>query len=138
MANRKLSQVLIESQTTRKQIQGSMVDIAATKISEIVGYCAMGALYCESGLLQDSKDKGRIVYPTEKAMIEYFMGEGGYSAVQVPVDCNFCKDVTDPLRTYNRARQFSTGWITSYMIHMNDFHKMTFEQIGKELERLGF
>lgn len=45
---KKMSQVLIESQETRRQIIGNLVRL---RNGEIESYCALGALGCEAGLI---------------------------------------------------------------------------------------
>lgn len=45
----KISQVLIDSEGVRNQITGHLVDLSAD--GEPIGYCALGALACEKGLI---------------------------------------------------------------------------------------
>lgn len=131
---KKISQVLIESQTTRKQAIGSLFD-HAHKIEEIESYCAMGALMCESELLKDSENKGiySIHFPADSVIIEHFAG-AGVNYVKQPARCSFCKEGTD---TWDQQHPYVPSSVGAYIIHLNDNHQKTFEEIGKEMEKLG-
>ena len=131
---KKISQVLIESQTTRKQVIGSLF-AHAKKIKEIQSYCAMGALMCESELLIDSdnRDDPRIQFPSDSVIIDHFAGKGSNYFKRIVI-CQFCKDGKDGFSKRNPHQPASVG---SYIIHLNDNHQKTFEEIGKEMEKLG-
>lgn len=142
MANKKkISQVLIESQKSRTQIFGSLWNTGVRKISDITEYCAMGALMCESGLITELEHiDGGLVAPSDQVLFAYFMGND----VDQKLDnlaCNSCVNkeyLIDNSKAYSNNNPFRVNFVTSYIIHMNDYHHMTFEQIGKVIEKLGF
>lgn len=141
MANKKISQVLIESQETRKQTYGSLFD-NEDEIKQITKYCAMGALMCESGLLENKEGSNSkwIHQPSDRELFEHFMGVGSYKD-EGKKECRICESGEHKLigeSIYSKENPYSWYWLSSIIIHMNDAHHMTFEQIGKEVERLGF
>jgi len=133
---KKISQVLIDSQHTRTQVRGSLFH-HAKRIEDIDSYCAMGALMCESELLEnaENRDDGedRICYPSDNRVIEHFAGEGKSHFDEIEV-CVLCPDSDDSFYKNNPYQAVAVG---SYIIHLNDQHKQTFEQIGKIMEKLG-
>lgn len=129
----KMSEVLIKSQQTRKQIIGRLVNANAHTVAEIIEYCAMGALACEKGLFKEEyteeNDYHWLKNPTYTDIIRAYGVEPRMDFVQ----CGTCSD-DDGLN--EDEQRFDT--ISDYIIHLNDEHDMTFEEIGKELESLGY
>ena len=116
-----LTQTLIDSQETRKQIIGSYTKIKqkGEYVTEITGYCAMGALFCEAGEVNSS---GHVQLTT----FDLFKLKYGLKAKQIKetFTCPYCK--------------IDRSWLGSYIVHLNDTHEKTFKQIGKHLRKLGF
>lgn len=115
-----LTQTLIDSQKTRKQITGKYIDAYWKNEDEmkIKGYCAMGALYCEAG---EVNDMGNMKITS----FDLFKLKYGLKAKQIRETfiCPRCK--TEHL------------WLGSYIVHLNDVHGKTFKQIGTHLRKLG-
>jgi len=128
----------MESQATRKQIKGSLFS-HAKKIEEIEAYCAMGALMCESGMLTEVTDDEdfdvyKIMPVSETKTIEYFAGKGA-NHFEDAVTCPLCSESDDH---YLKKFPYLPFSLASYIIHLNDTHSQTFEQIGKYLEKMGY
>lgn len=115
----KISQILIESQTKRKQITGRLVSGMSDEAPE--AYCAIGAMLCEVGLITRTSDASKYSMLGFKSWIDKF----GITIVQYecPYRCPKCSNM-----------QWNLG---SLVIHLNDLEKYTFEQIGKHLEAEG-
>ncbi len=116
-----LTQTLIDSQKTRKQITGQYTSVKTNDelITEITGYCAMGALYCESNNVNES---GHVTVTSRDMLIK------GYGIKVKQINCEYmcphCKNTV-----------YHLG---SFIVHLNDHHGKTFRQIGRHLRKLGF
>ncbi len=135
-----ISQVLIESQKTRKQITGSLFGINPTKVSDIKEYCALGTLYCEAGLIDDGQD-GHIVQSKGRTeLMKYYLGNYEKSKIDHG-DCMACvtTEITyQEYKSYSKEHPYEIHELADYIVHMNDYHVMSFEEIGRVLEKLGF
>ncbi len=109
-----LVQVLRESQKTRKQITKMYVKFDPFK-KEIKGYCAMGALFCES----DNVESGSITCG-DSALFQCY-----------GIDYDSTKRYICPSCGIERE-------LASFIIHLNDHHECTFEEIANVLENVGF
>lgn len=113
---KKISEILFESQKTRKQItdqyfSDDYVGIYGTPD----GYCAMGALACEQGIRDMIDEDG-----DNNTILSYCKVRT--TILSPKVICEYCGDTFENL-----------GF---YIVHMNDDELLTFEQIGKEIQRL--
>lgn len=109
---KKISQVLIESEGTRKQSSSKLVTVNTD--NEIESYCALGALACENGLItKDTYEPNSTVnyYDIIKSY-----GVDGYTLIKDPVYGNDSNLV-----------------MTIY--RLND-RKWSFKKIGKWLRKL--
>ena len=133
----KMSEVLIKSQQTRKQIIGNLINAEAKTIAEIEAYCAMGALACEKGLFKENYTKETNYHwlqnPTYTDIIRAYDVEPRMDLVQ----CGTCSENEGEDDEYTDD-EHGFDCISDYIIHLNDEHSMTFEDIGKELEDLGY
>ncbi len=111
----KISQVLIESEKTRKKIKGKLISDE--------GYCALGALACEKGLItRESDDLGAENEIGYNAIIEAY-GVNPYLMVDFPVKNS----------GYDN-RKFT---LVNAIWHLNDgHHNWSFKKIGKWIKKL--
>lgn len=110
---KKLSQVLLESQNTRKQIRGSLIKKDG---DDIVAYCALGALACEAGLQFD--DNGHVHY--EDIIHEY--GVNINTLVAMP--------------SGNDIWEGHILKIPHAIYRLNDSYMWSFKKIGEWLKKL--
>ena len=116
----KISQVLIDSQNTRKQTTGNLVRTWNNKTGEPQNYCALGALACEKGMINNIHDIGDIVY--EEILMSY-------NIKNVYIDAPMPKK-----HFFSKGRE---GTLLSTMIwRLNDDYKWSFKKIGKYLKKL--
>ena len=109
---KKLSQILIESQTKRKQNFECLVGRDDGKIES---YCAIGAIGCELGIITNED----YAHTTGSVIIKSFE----------QLEISRGKDIPCPICDSKRD-------LGLLIVHMNDGHQQTFEQIGKYLEGL--
>ena len=114
---RKISEVLIESKNTRRQIQAGyfQTEHFGDYTKEIVGYCAMGALACEAGMarLLDNSEYGE----HDAAVLAKF---GVLDDLRKPTKCPFCDGVFSKLH--------------NMIVHLNDAEDKDFKEIGEVIK----
>lgn len=113
---KKIGQVLIDSQETRKQILGDLVhrktdDHLLTYV--IDGYCALGALGCEAGLITNANPSANY------AQIIFAYGLHNLMKKKIRLDTGYSR------------RTFDT--ISGLIVYLNDHKKLSFKQIGRKL-----
>jgi len=119
---KKMSEVLIESQKTRKQITGTLVR-NYDKDGKPEDYCALGALGCEAGLIINEE---QLEKSTSSARDFYNTIVEAYGA-----------DPTTIMECPNHGYNYSIS-LSGVIFHLNDQHSWTFEQIGNWLKEKGY
>ena len=123
---RKASQVLFESQEKRNQIRGMFVERHGDpNIGDIVGYCVTGALLCEMGAYANIE--GTPINPREQIEAEY-----GISAVET----SDSEEIDCPYYDNDACEGYSTTF--DIIVHLNDYHKLSFKEIGQYLQEMGY
>lgn len=120
-------EVLRESITTREQIFGDLFFWESIKgENQITGYCALGALACEIGMGTEHEDDP----PTYAEIVEngYGISNRLKKAIECPLHRN---DDTDERQC---SQEFSR--LTEMIPHLNDFHKQSFGELAKILDKL--
>jgi len=134
---KKMSQVLIESQTTRVQTTGRLIN-NTTKVKDIHQYCALGALACEMQLFSEKQssyheDETYLIQPTQSEILRAYDIE---SILDENIECSYCDGSYD--EDYNKNGIYLSRDLSDYIVHLNDYHLKTFEEIGKDLEARGY
>jgi len=113
---KKISQVLLESQSTRKQGTGGY------RNEDDDTYCAVGALACEVG----EHPQFYVLDKSGKLSANRLFSYYGVSARQFKYkrECFICGILFYDLH--------------DFIVHLNDGEKLTFEQIGEYMKELGF
>lgn len=112
---KKASQVLIESQTTRKQITGNLIELDENVSNpKIAGYCALGALACEAKLI------------TEDNKYNVFEDGLNYVTILLKYGLNPYAQVSHPLVGSTRA-------VFAMIYTLNDRCELSFKDIGEWL-----
>lgn len=106
-------QVLRESQKTRKQVTSMYVEYDDIN-KKINGYCAMGALFCES---DNVSDIGTMLCGDPELF-----------------ECYGIK--YNPTQLYACPKCEMEQSLSAFIIHLNDREDFTFEEIAKVLEEL--
>lgn len=111
----KISTILIKSQHTRKQGLGYLTH--ADENGKIDSYCAVGAIGCAKGII--TKHVGNSMSATT------ILKEAGVDPIKLHTlfQCSECHADKDGL--------------AQLIVHLNDGHHWTFEQIGNYLKELG-
>lgn len=117
---KKLSDILIKSQGKRKQNFFRLVSRDLN--GEVQDYCAIGAVGCALGFIKKKAKKPKN-FDTGQLIIKTFTKLGIDVRRDFVVKCPFC-DYKDRY----------IGWV---IVHLNDDHQQTFEQIGNFLKGLG-
>ena len=117
-----MSQVLIESEGTRKQVTGTLANFNWR--GKPKNYCALGALACEAGLITTKK---QFKLDDHTGSISYHRLVETYG-----VDPN--KMMTCPAEHDGERR----NPLYHMIFHLNDNHGWTFEQIGNWLKDVGY
>lgn len=130
--NKKMSQILMDADQ-ELQIVGNYLkdwDIEKKKAS---GYCAVGILACQTGNVSIDG----FVPETNEWIGSTF--DIGHIAIHDLKKCLACKDGLTCGEyvgyTKENPREANIG---ALIVHMNDEHEITFKEIGKYLEKMGF
>ena len=119
---KKISQVLIESQKTRKQTTGRLVRNFDHE-GKPQDYCALGALACEQGLINSAHDMGTLDYST--ILKSYGIKYNLLNFFKMPrksIKYADCEGDLYPLITL--------------IYKLNDRYEWSFKQIGKYIKKL--
>ena len=108
-----LVQVLRDSRKTRKQITGSYLDFNENS-KKIEGYCAMGALFCESDNVTDIGT----IQCGDYLLFQCYGIKFDYSKKYICPKCDI------------------ELHLSGLIIHLNDVEGRTFEEIAEVLEKL--
>jgi len=113
----KISQVLLDSQDTRKQITGGLT--ANWKDGKPDSYCALGALACEKGMIKSIGDDVHY-YDILRAY-----GVDPYTMVEYP---NYS--------LFNKKNGGHIDKLITVIWRLNDRYKWSFKKIGKYIKKL--
>lgn len=134
----KISDVLKQSQLTRKQTKGQLINYNARTISEIEQYCALGALACEKNLfVQEYTEEDGTPYLIQPVPRQILRAYDIIDEVEEKIMCDHCGGVFDDEYSDDDG-YFKTAYLSQLIIHFNDIHEMSFEEIGNELEDMGY
>lgn len=149
---KQISQILIKSQETRKQIRGSFVK----GDGKPEAYCAIGALMCESGLVKlTSGETDVFELPSPRQVLDTFEIpkelqdrflqeyipcplEGKVFPERATEDGGQCTDADCRICKTNRVCASDNRSYYDMVIHLNDGHHLSFKEIGQWLESNGF